>query len=148
MCLILIIALIIALITTGCSKKEIINYIYNGENESWIAEYKITNTATTIKNGNRISYKNYEDKIFTITYKKDLSELNSINYLSITYDYNNGSSSDIKTYNGNPVIRKTFIFNSHSENNRSDGSNIVDDIVTVTVDIDGEIETFKLKKIE
>lgn len=142
-----LISFIIVLIivgTTGCSQKDIIkhNYTFKGENESWIAEYNVNGTQTFIEKDDVTDFESECKKEFSITSKNDISELSSIKNIIISYKSSTSKGEIVKDYKDGTQIEKTYKIQSSSTGGSIENK---DDIIEVTVNIDGNIETFELK---
>ncbi|MFT8352800.1 hypothetical protein [Clostridium saccharoperbutylacetonicum] len=59
----------------GCSNKKIHTYDYRGENEFWAGEYKVSGRTIFTEKDNKATYEGNGSEIFTVTYKRDISEL-------------------------------------------------------------------------
>ena len=132
------------LIITGCSNKEVLehNYIYKGENEFWTAEYKVDGTGIFTKNNGRTEYENHCDKGFTITYKKDISKLASVKHLEISYKSGVSGGNITEDYKDGLQAEKTYNMKSSSSGGAIENK---DDVIEVSINLDGEIQTFELK---
>ena len=130
--------------TTGCSKKDVINYnyIFKGENESWVAEYSINGTQEFIEKDGSSNFKSECQKEFSITYKNDISELASIKNIVISYTSSTSKGEIVEDYKDGTQPEKTYKIQSSSTGGAIENK---DDIIEVTVNIDGNIETFELK---
>jgi hypothetical protein len=133
------------LIISGCSKREEVNYnyIFKGENEKWSADYRIDGIGVFTERNGRTEYENNVTKLFTITYKKDLSELASVKHMEISYK-GIGEKGSMKTdFNDGSPTEKTYRM-------KSGGWGVAinlnkDQVIEVTVNLDGKIETIELK---
>ena len=145
--LISIIIIMTILVITGCSKKDIIkhNYTFKGENESWTAEYKINGTQTFIKEDTHTKFESEAQKELLITYKNDISELSSVKHIEISYKSTPSSGKIVEDYTDGNQPKKTYKFQSSSKGAAIENQ---DDIIEVTVNIDGNIEVFELKNEE
>ncbi|MDY2630569.1 MAG: hypothetical protein SOV85_04360 [Clostridium sp.] len=118
----------ILLIITGCLNKNInqYNYSYKGKNEFWTAEYHITGNDTTC------------EKIFTITYNYDISQLSSIKRLEISYESSvaNGGIEEIVQ------PEKSYTLKSTTSGGVIESK---DEVIKVTINIDGHIQILELK---
>ena len=132
------------LIITGCSNKEVLkhNYIYKGENEFWTAEYIVDGTGTFTKNNGKTEYENHCDKIFTITYKKDISKLASVKHLEISYKSGVSGGNITEDYTDGLKAEKTYNMKSSSSGGAIENK---DDVIEVSINIDGDIQTLELK---
>lgn len=132
------------LVIAGCSNREVIehHYTYQGENDSWSAEYKLDSTVTVSKNKGKINSASNRDSVMTITYKKELSDLKEIKDMTISYEYTGGSSAQSYHYDeGASPTHNKFILKS------SDTGSVIeneDESISVTININGEIQTIEL----
>jgi hypothetical protein len=142
--LISLIIILIVLVTTGCSKKDIVkhNYTFKGENESWTAEYNIDGTETFIKDDDITHVESECQKEFSITYKNNISELSSIKNIEISYKSSISGGEIVEDYNDGTQPEKTYKIQSSSTGGAIESP---DDTIEVTVNIDGNIEVFELK---
>lgn len=132
------------LIITGCSNKEVLehNYIYKGENGFWTAEYKVNGTGIFTKNNGRTEYENHCDKVFTITYKEDISKLASVKHLEISYKSGVSGGNITEDYTDGLKAEKTYNMKSSSSGGAIENE---DDVIEVSINLDGETQTFELK---
>lgn len=141
----LTIILLILLAVIGCSKKDVDkhNYIFKGENEFWSAEYVVNGTVTFTNKDGTLHAESESNEIFTVTYKKELSDLDSIKSLEISYESTTGGGKLTSEFNkDNPPIKKTFTMKSGSKGGAIEDK---DDVIKVKINIDGNIQTFELK---
>lgn len=135
------------LIITGCSNKKVINhnYIYRGENELWIAEYKVNGTGIFFEEDGKTNYKSNCDKILKVTYKKSLPDLSLVKHLEISYESSAGGGKLTDSFDNSHKIEKAYTF-------KSSGSGIAienkDEIIKVNINLDGKIQTIELKSIQ
>lgn len=127
----------------GCSNKEVIihNYTYTGENEFWMAEYNIICTKTFT---DKEHYKYYRDGVFTATYKKDLSKLAPANYLEMSYESSIVKGEMQEYLNGSPH-QKTYSINDGGSGGVFEKK---DEIIKVTINVDGKIQSLELKNVQ
>lgn len=130
---------------TGCSSKEVIkhNYTYKGENELWTAEYVMNGTGTFTKKDGTLHYESNSNKILTVTYKKDISQLSSVKHLEISYESSVGGGKKAEDYNDGPPKEKTYTI-------KSGGTGAIenkDEVIKVNINIDGKIQTIELKNV-
>ena len=130
--------------TTSCSPKDIVkhNYTFKGENESWTAEYNINGTQTFIEKDDITDFESECKKEFSITYKNDISELSSIKNIIISYKSSLSKGEIIEDYNDGTQPEKTYKIQSSSTGGTIENK---DDIIEVTVNLDGNIDVFELK---
>lgn len=132
------------LVISGCSNREIIehHYTYQGENDLWNAEYKVDSAVTVSKHRGKISSASNRDSVMTISYKKELSDLKKIKDMIISYEYAGGSRAQSYHYDeGASPSHNKFILKS------SDTGSVIEnegESTSVTIDIDGEIQTIEL----
>ncbi|MCM1991381.1 hypothetical protein KDK92_16730 [Oceanirhabdus seepicola] len=141
-----ILIVIILLIVTGCSNKEVIkhNYTYKGENELWTVEYKVNGTVTFTEKNGKTECESNSNKILTVNYKKDLSELSSVKHLEISYESSAGGGKSNLDFNDNPPNEKTYTL-------KSGGTGAIenkDEIIKVNITIDGKAQTIELKNVQ
>jgi len=134
-------------IIAGCSNKEVIrhNYTYKGENEFWTAEYKVNGTGTFTEKDNRTSYESKCSKVFTVTYKKDLSELSSVKHLEISYKSSAGGGKTTEDFDDSPPNEKTYILKKGGTGGAIENK---DEVIEVTINLDGKIQTLELKNVQ
>ncbi len=80
-------------------------YTLTGESESWTAELNIDHTDILFEKDGSLCYDSDEDSELIVTYKGDISDLESVKNLrivcgedSIEDTFNNGHSSTVKTF--------------------------------------------------
>ncbi len=117
-------------------------YTYIGETETWTAELVGEGKWIFQDKGDFSTVKTEGYYQMTITYKGELSDLNALDRFQVGYDAGSlgGSSLEI---NGEWIDEKQFVFERFS--GMEPGK---DAAVTVTVDMDGDEETFELKNVE
>lgn len=135
------------LITSGCSKKDIIyhNYTYKGENELWTAEYKVKGKGTFTEVKGKTEYESEAENVLTVIFKKDIAELASVKHLNISYK-SSASGGEINHYfNEDSPVEKVY-----STKHSSEGSAIEskDEIIKVSIQMDDEIQTLELMNLE
>ena len=144
-----ILIIIVILIITGCSNKEVIkhNYTYKGENEFWTAEYKVNGAGTFTEKDNKTSYESKCSKEFIVTYKKDLSELSSVKHLEISYKSSVGGGKTTQDFDDSPPNEKTYIL---KKGGTATGGAIEnkDEVIEVTINLDGKIQTLELRNVQ
>ena len=141
-----IIVIVILMLITACSNKEVIkhNYTYRGENEFWLAEYKVNGTGIFTKKNDKTEYESNSEKILTVSYKKDLSELSAVRHLQIFYE-SSASGGEINTYFDDPPDKKSYTINSSGEGGAIEKK---DEIITVRISLDDNMQIIELKNIE
>lgn len=132
------------LVMTGCSNKEVIkhDYTYKGENESWNAEYKVNGAVTSTKENNITKCNTEANNVFTVTYKNDISELSSVKNIEISYKSSASAGEIAYNYDDSDSVQKTYTMQSSSKNGAIEKQ---DEVIEVTINIDGNIEVFELK---
>ncbi|MEQ8198655.1 MAG: hypothetical protein ABRQ27_11720 [Clostridiaceae bacterium] len=138
--------IIVLLIFTGCSSKQTIehNYTYKGENEFWSAEYMVNGTGTFTEKNGITEYESNCNKTFRITYKKDLSQLSSVKHMELSYESSTGAGKITEDYNDGPPSEKTYTMKSGGKNGAIEKK---DEVIKVTINLDGEIQTIELKNV-
>ncbi|AZV58499.1 hypothetical protein [Clostridium sp. AWRP] len=124
----------------GCSNKDVIkhNYTYKGENEFWTAQYKVNSTGTFTKKNDKLHYEGNSNGTLTVTYKKNISKLSSVKHLEISYKSSAGSGS----IGQNSPKKKTYTMTSSSTDGVIEDK---DEVIKVTINLDGNIQTIELK---
>jgi hypothetical protein len=137
---------VILLIITGCSRKEEIrhNYIYKGENELWSAELKVNGKSTFTEKSGKTEYDSSSEKLFIVTYKKDLTQLSSVKHLEISYETSAGGGKVTVDFTDGPPSKKTYTMNSGSRGGAIENK---DEVIKVTINLDGKIQTVELKSV-
>lgn len=88
-------------------------------------------------------YESKSNNLFTVTYKKDVSELSSVKHLEISYKSSVGGGKSTTDFDDDDSPkRKTYTMSSSSTNGSIENK---DEVIEVTIDIDGKIQTFELK---
>lgn len=139
----LIIMAVMLLTMTGCSNKDYFwrYYYFTGENEDWTGEYIENFTETYVEKNGRLIHDSDSDAIFKVTYQGDISELSSLRKIEISYQTRASGGSLINEYDESGPRDKTFTM-------RGSGTGIrlkEDDIIKVTINLDGRIQTMELK---
>lgn len=142
-----ILIVIIILIITGCSNKKVINhnYTYKGENELWTVEYKVNGKSTVTERDGKTDYESNAEKILTVSFKKNLSELSSVKHLAISFKSSAGSGSLNEDFDGNFPIKKTYTLKSSSNGGAIE---VKDETIKVNINLDGRAQTIELKNVQ
>lgn len=139
---ILIILVFILLSCNACSNNAVKhNYIFKGESRLWRAEFNVKEQFKETTENGRLSYKTESNSKFILTYKGDLSELRSVKKMIYAYDKSNGSSKTEIEFTS-PPDNKVFTSIDRGKSNSLNP----DEAIKVTVDLDGKIEVFELKR--
>lgn len=139
----IIFIILILLIVTGCSNKDVKkhHYIFKGENDNWTIVYEVNANETFFKKDGTLHYKNKSNATFTATCKKDSSDLASKKNIEISYKNSvGGGKLNEEIDQANP--QKTF-----SMQTSSTGGALVneDELIEVNINIDGDVQTIELK---
>lgn len=140
--------ILILLFAIGCSNNDGMkhNYTYKGENNFWTAEYKVDATDAFHKKGSKDSSESRSNTTFTITYKKNLSELSSIKHMEISYESSVNSQKITNNFDkNNKLNKKTYILKSDSKGTDIEGK---DETIKALINLDGKIQTIELKSIK
>ncbi|KLU61563.1 hypothetical protein CEB3_c19950 [Peptococcaceae bacterium CEB3] len=130
------------------NRKEIlnINYTFKGENKFWVAELQVKGIGIVNKNiFGTINFDSNLNKTLIVTYKKDIAQLSSVKYLQISYkedDYLPKGEKLVEHYDNGSHARKTYVLKSHTTGPAVETG---DSIITVTINIDNQIQTIELK---
>ena len=119
------------------------DYVFSGESESWMGELDMEYWRQFFERDGVLGCDSSEDTILTVTYKGDVSELSSVKHIKIAYETNSGSGSMEEEYSADEPIQQTTFTLWGSGTNGVQAQK--DDIVTVTVTIDGVTESIELK---
>lgn len=146
---ILSLILIIAVMLSGCSSKddkEVIkhNYEFSGESEHWSANLKYdAKEIYDKKEDGAKTYSNEYNETLVVTYKGELSELSKLKHLEIEYEGKTGGGKHVADYDeGEGPISLSFTL---SGGGKGGALKQEDDIIKVTVNMDGVIESFEIK---
>lgn len=139
-----ILMIFILLMITGCTNKNVVKheYTFKGESKSWIAEYKISGEEIFGEKNKRVDYTSRCDKLLTVTYKNDLSELDSIKHIEISYKSSSSEGKISEDYDDDIRPSQTYTNKSSSGNGSIENK---EETINVTINIDGNVETIKLK---
>jgi hypothetical protein len=139
--------LLLALLTvlSACSNKDVIkhNYYFEAENEDWKAgmPYYSKEVFTTDRNGN-LNYESHIDSNLTITYIGDQIDFSDIKYVEITCKAPLSTTTQRVEYTDGPPKELSFlIYGAASQSHALDK----DDVITVTIDMSGEVQTLLLE---
>lgn len=134
--------IVMVLLSVGCTKKVEVehDYMYMGQNEDWTVSYKVEGKSTTKGNKDTTEYDSEKECIFT--YKKDISELSSVKNLELSYKSSVASGSVVENYEGGKQPKKTY---NIVPSNKAEEIEKENDIIDVTINIDGKIQKIQLK---
>lgn len=143
--LLILIALMV-FVVAGCSDKNVIKYNYNykGENTLWTAEYNVKGTSTLIEQTGNPYYETDSKVTLVVTYKKGLSDLSSVKHLEISYESSAGSGKSTLKFDNYSPNKKTYRIESGGTGRALENK---DEIIKVTINIDGKPQTIKLKNV-
>jgi hypothetical protein len=132
------------MLITSCSNKDVIkyNYTYKGENEFWTAEYRVNGIKIFTEKNGTLEYDNSGNNELTVTYKNELSQLNSVRHLEISYKSSCSAATSSMNYTRGSSKKKTYTLRS---NNNGSAIENEDDIIQVLINLDGKLQTFELK---
>ena len=139
-----ILIIMLLLIFTGCAKKENINhnYVYKGGNEFWSAEYKVNVTDTFTEKSGKNEYDSNDNRVFTITYKKDISQLSTVKHMEISYKSSVADGKITEDFNDGTPKEKAYTTKSVGKGGAIENKN---EVIKVTINLDGKIETIELR---
>lgn len=134
----------VLLIITGCTKRKYNEQFYDffGGNEFWSAQYMVNVRTESVKKHYNIEYDSNSVNIFMINYKKDDSQLSSAKHLEVSYKSSFASGKITVNLEDVPGLSDGF-----SASTVDRGGAIVNkgDVIEVTVNLDGKVQTFELK---
>ncbi|MDF2511139.1 MAG: hypothetical protein K0S04_1005 [Herbinix sp.] len=140
-----IIFFIMLTLLTACAEKDVIdhNYTFEGENEEWSANFKVTGKTIFTRTDGILASKTESNEVLTVTYRGELSDLSTIKHLEISYKTSAGGGSISNNYNEDEIItNKTFTLKSGGKNGAIINE---DEVIEVTVDIDGNKQIVELQ---
>jgi hypothetical protein len=139
-----ILIIMLLLIITGCTKREDIdhNYVYKGENEFWSAEYRVNGTSTFTEKNGKTEYDSNANNVFTITYKKEISQLSAVKHMEILYK--SSVAGGKITVNDGEAKEKSYTTKSGGTGGAIENK---DEVIKVTINLDGKLETIELKNV-
>lgn len=130
--------------TPGPSVSDIVehHYVFKGESEHWTGEYAVDYRGEFYYKDGTLCYDSNTDTKGSVTYKSELSDLASVKKIIVSYETPSGNGS-ITTVYDKPPGEKTFNFGGGSDN----GSLLFtsEDVITITITVDGKTETMELK---
>lgn len=144
-CLIFGIIMLILLILIVGTKKDVTkyNYTYKGENELWSVEYKVNCTVKSTYKDGELDIESASTNVLIVTYRGELSDLSSVRHMEIAYESGTHSGKKVSDYEvGDSISSNIFTMKSGGRNNAIP---IENDIVRVTINIDGDTKTLVLK---
>jgi hypothetical protein len=137
--------LILLLLISGCSDEDVYRhyYDYRGENDSWKAEYIVNAKVTFTEHKGVLDAQTESEEIFILTYKGELSDLSSVRLFEYGYESMFGSGTSSSEYTAeNPIQTKIFKLRSGGKGGTTSNE---DTIYTVTVNMDGAMQSFELQ---
>lgn len=120
------------------------DYTFVGESENWSGEFVLKGTEVFYEEDGRLQYDSQNRTEFSVMYKGEVSELATLKKLVVSYDSPAGSGKTEATFDEPP---RNTVFSL----GRSGGSGAMvkkDDGIEVSVQWDGETETFELRDQE
>lgn len=140
--IILLTLTLILIAATGCTKKDEVNhhYVFLGENEDWTIQYEVEGKDSFKKKDETLTYEGNSDTIFTASYKKEASNLSTYDKIDISYQSSSkGGSISEEIIKDNPQTSYSIKSSSKSGVNLSS-----DDIIKVSINLDGNIQLIEL----
>ena len=115
------------------------HYIFMGESQTWSAQLdSVGNIIKSEKNG-RLTYDCNNENTLVITCKKDIREMAGVKHLEIHRELGSSGGSLVENLAEGSLLQRSYTF-------RSGGSMVEpDDIVRVTISVDGEQEIIELQ---
>ncbi|ADC52195.1 hypothetical protein BpOF4_20999 (plasmid) [Alkalihalophilus pseudofirmus OF4] len=139
--LIFISIIVITVLLTACSNEEVVNdrYTFIGEGAYWEAEYVFESEETQKEKNGRTTYSTINSDVFTLSYKGDVEEMQTIEKIEYNYKTSAGEGSGSREFDEPPT---DITLRSNSSDN---GAKVYEDeIIPVIVKWDGLEETFEL----
>lgn len=137
--------LLFLMIFVSCSKKDITHYkyVYTGANDLWSAKYTVNETVTFTDNDGKLDVETEAQNELVLTYQGDLADLAPVKHMEISYDSTTEGGTRVEEFSdGESISTKVFTLTSGGKNGALHSK---DDIITVTINLDGDIQTFELK---
>ena len=132
----------LAVLLSACSAQlPSYHYVYTGDGGSWSAQYTVDGTNTVTTQNGIPGNENKEKNRFVLTFKGTDEELAAIKHLKFNEQGPNGGGGTEQDFDI-PPVSKSFEMNGASTGSRGMRQN---DTVKVTVEWDGQIETFTLR---
>jgi hypothetical protein len=140
------IALLLAalMLAGGCTRRETYDYTYKGESTDWTAEYRSLTTGSWIKRNDSEHFDGTTEQKLSMTYKKDITALAG-KHIVVSYETAHRGGSQTLDFT-QPSPSGTFTLLDESSNNLS--LDTEETVVTVTVEVDGDVQTLELKYAE
>lgn len=138
-----ILMLVVVSLISGCLNREIneYHYTYYGENDSWSAEYKLDATVTFFKKDGVLNVETYKERLLTVTYKDDVSNLSKVKNLIISYNSSTGGGSLEEEFNSKPPTENIYTLKSSSTSSAIENA---DETIQLTINIDGDVQNIEL----
>ena len=118
------------------------HFVFKGESELWTGEMKVDSTLQFYEKDGVLGCDTNEKHKLTVTYKGDVSDLASVKQLKIDFDAGPSSGSLEEEHVDDPITQKTFVMQGGGSGSAQIQK---DEIITVTVTIDGKTESFEMK---
>ncbi len=119
------------------------HFVFKGESEYWTGEMTVDSSSVFYESKGTLGCDATEKERLTVTYKGDVADLTSVKKVIIAYDSgSSGGSLEESHDNEYPLREKTFTLSGGCS-----GCSFFheDDIITVTVTIDDETESFEMR---
>jgi hypothetical protein len=135
--------IIVIVLLAGCGDITRNHFIFLGESEHWRGGLEASTYERFYDKEGSLCYDSIQNEQFSVTYKGELSDLASVKNIEVTCNYPDGEDTISKTYDDGPPDKKTI----KSGTGGSEGGTVIkkDDIITMTVTVDGKTETMELK---
>lgn len=117
------------------------HFIFSGESKSWTGEMKVDSKLGFYEKDGVLGCDANEEHTLTVTYKGDVSILSSVKQLKIDFDAGPSGGTLEEDHADEPIQQNTFVMKG-----AGNGAQIQkDEIITVTVTVDGKTESFEMK---
>lgn len=136
--------ILISFVLAGCSKKDVVKhyYAFQGENESWSATYVEDGEVVFTEQDGTLGTDSWSNHAFEIEYKGDLSDLENVKHMEISYKSGRGGGNLFTDYSEDESpTSKIFSINGGTNSCRTFDK---DHVIQVEVNLDGRVESFEL----
>lgn len=117
------------------------HYVFTGAGSFWSATYEVSATETFFERNKRTEYEQNNDKEFTLTYNRDISDLTELKELKYSYAGYAAGGSETVTF---PSPPQTKVLARNSTTNRGGALERKDAKIDVIIEWNGNQESFTL----
>lgn len=131
----------------GTSSTRILrdHYVFEGESETWKAEYVVDSKRVFVGKNGRIEYDGDGNALLNVTCKREVQELGKVETFQITYASRFGSGSSTIGFDEAQFLDKTHTLRSGGSADQLGG---VEETVRITIAVDEKIEEMELHLVQ